>query len=97
MLATFYLSFTNYNVLQAPAWIGLDNYRTMFSDDPAFRTAVKNSAYFALVSVPLKLLISFILAMLLNMSMRGIGVFRTLLYLPALVPPVAASIVSRTH
>lgn len=93
VLATFYLSFTNYNVLQAPAWIGLDNYRTMFSDDPAFRTAVKNSAYFALVSVPLKLLISFILAMLLNMSMRGIGVFRTLLYLPALVPPVAASIV----
>lgn len=93
VIATFYLSFTDYNVLEAPNWVGLDNYRTMFTVDPAFWVAVKNSAYYALLSVPLRLLIAFGLALLLNMSVRGIGLYRTLLYLPALVPPVAASIV----
>jgi multiple sugar transport system permease protein len=93
VLATFYLSFTEYNVLQPPDWIGLENYETMFTADPAFWIAVKNSAYYALISVPLKLVVAFGLAMLLNMSIRGIGLYRTLLYLPALVPPVAASIV----
>lgn len=93
VLATFYLSFTDYNVLQPPRWIGLDNYETMLAADPAFWVAVKNSAYYALISVPLKLVVAFGIALLLNMSVRGIGLYRTLLYLPALVPPVAASIV----
>ena len=53
VLAAFYFSFTDYSILQAPRWIGLDNYRTMFTTDPAFWTAVRNSAYYALISVPL--------------------------------------------
>mgnify|MGYP000147273217 CR=1 FL=1 len=93
VLATFYLSFTNYNALESPNWVGLENYQTMIAGDPAFWIAVKNSAYFALISVPLKLIVAFAIALLLNMSVRGIGLYRTLLYLPALVPPVAASIV----
>jgi multiple sugar transport system permease protein len=93
VIATFYLSFTEYNIVQPPSWIGLDNYRTMFADDPAFWTAVRNSAVYALVSVPLKLVIAFALALLLNMGVRGIGVYRTIFYLPTLVPPIAATII----
>jgi multiple sugar transport system permease protein len=93
VLATFYLSLTQYNVVNAPEWIGLQNYQTMLQQDPVFWLALKNSAIYSLVSVPLKLVLAFFLALLLNQSVRGIGVYRTLMYLPALVPPVAASIV----
>jgi multiple sugar transport system permease protein len=93
VLATFYLSFTDYNILQPPSWVGLDNYRTIFAEDPAFWTAARNSAVYAIVSVPLKLVIAFGLALLLNMGVRGIGLYRTIFYLPTLVPPIAATVV----
>jgi multiple sugar transport system permease protein len=93
VLATFYLSFTEYNILQPPSWIGLDNYTSIFTEDPAFWTAVRNSAVYAVVSVPLKLVIAFGLAMLLNFGVRGIGIYRTIFYLPTLVPPIAATII----
>ena len=93
VLATFYLSFTEYNIVQPPSWIGLDNYQTMFTADPAFWTAVRNSAIYSLISVPLKLVIAFGLASLLNMAVRGIGFYRTIFYLPTLVPPIAATII----
>jgi multiple sugar transport system permease protein len=92
-LATFYFSLTDYSIVQPPSWVGLDNYRTMLFDDPSFWTAVRNSAVYSLVSVPLKLVVAFGLALLLNMAVRGIGLYRTIFYLPALVPPVAATIV----
>jgi multiple sugar transport system permease protein len=93
VLATFYLSFTDYNILQPPSWIGLENYQTIFAEDPAFWTAARNSAVYAVVSVPLKLIVAFGLALLLNMGVRGIGLYRTIFYLPTLVPPIAATVV----
>jgi len=88
-----YLSFTDYSVLQPPRWIGLDNYRMMWDGDPSFWTSVQNSAYYAFISVPLRLVAALALAMILNMGVRGIGLYRTIFYLPALAPPVAGSIV----
>ncbi len=93
VVATFYLSFTQYNIVQPPTFIGLDNYRTMFFEDPRFWQAVRNSAVYSIVSVPLKLVVAFGLALLLNMGVRGIGLYRTVFYLPALVPPVAATMI----
>ncbi len=93
ILATFYLSFTDYNILNPPIWNGWDNYTTMFYGDPAFWTSVKNSAYYALISVPVGLVFSLVLALILNMRAKGIGVYRTLFYLPSIVPPVASTIV----
>jgi multiple sugar transport system permease protein len=93
VLATFYLSFTDYNILQPPSWIGLENYQAIFAEDPVFWTAARNSAVYAIVSVPLKLVVAFGLALLLNMSVRGIGLYRTIFYLPTLVPPIAATVV----
>jgi multiple sugar transport system permease protein len=90
---TFYLSFTDYNVLEPPNWVGFDNYERMFNTDPMFWTSVKNSAFYAFFSVPSRLCFALLLAMMLNISARGIGIYRTLFYLPALVPPVVSTIV----
>ena len=93
VLGTFYLAFTEYSILEPPKWVGLQNFRTMFTEDPAFWTAVKNSTYYAAISVPLRLVLSLALAMLMNLGVRGISVYRVVFYLPALVPPIAATII----
>jgi multiple sugar transport system permease protein len=93
VLGTFALSFTDYSVIQAPNWVGLDNYQRMFFADASFWTAVKNSAFYAAVSVPLRLVLALLLALVLNLGVRGISAYRVIFYLPALVPPVAATIV----
>lgn len=91
--ASGYFSFTEYSVIQAPDWVGLANYEKMLFDDPSFWISVRNSGYFALISVPLGLVVSLLLALILNMSAKGIGVYRTLFYLPTLAPPVVGVIV----
>jgi multiple sugar transport system permease protein len=93
VLTTLYLSFTDYNIVQPPRWIGWQNYRTMFTADPAFWRSVGNSAYYVLLAVPLGLAGALGLALLLHTQGRGMGLYRTLIALPVLVPPVASTIV----
>lgn len=93
IVASIYFSFTDYNIIQPPRWIGLENYHTMFSYDPAFWKSVTNTAYYALISVPVGLVVSLLLAVILNMQARGIGVYRTLFYLPTLAPPIVSTMV----
>ena len=93
ILASFYLSFTDYNILETPRWIGMMNYTTMSSTDPSFWVSIYNSAYYAFISVPLGLIVSLGLALILNMRATGIGIYRTLFYLPSLAPPVAGAII----
>jgi multiple sugar transport system permease protein len=88
MLLSLYLSFTDYDVLTPLSeanWVGLDNYRQMFTSDPTYWHAVQVTLTFALVAVPLKLAAALGVALLLNKAMRGIGVFRGLFYLPSLL------------
>jgi multiple sugar transport system permease protein len=70
----------------------VQNYVEIFTKDSSVQPAVANSLYYALLSVPVGLILSLLLALLLNMRSVGIGVYRTLFYLPSLVPPVAATI-----
>ncbi|MBM7785435.1 carbohydrate ABC transporter permease [Tenggerimyces flavus] len=93
VLASVFYSFTEYSVVQPPEWVGLANYERMFTNDPQFWIAVQNSAYYALISVPLGLVMSLVLALILNFGAKGIGFYRTLFYLPVLAPPVVATIV----
>jgi len=93
VLAALYLSLTDYNVVQPPTWVGLQNYRTMLTADPAFWISVKNTAFYTLLAVPLGLAGSLALALLLNLRVRGLAVYRTLVYLPALTPPVVSTII----
>ncbi|MCL4505769.1 MAG: sugar ABC transporter permease [Chloroflexi bacterium] len=89
-LYSFYLSFTKYDVLSAPVFISLKNYTDMFTKDDLFWPSLARTAYFALVSVPLSVIGSMLLAILLNSKLRGITVYRTLFFMPSLVPIVAS-------
>ena len=87
-----YLSFTSYDLLTPPRWVGLANFRYMFSQDTEIWPAISNTLWIIAVGVPLQVLFAFGIAVMLTRARRGVGFFRTVFYLPALVPPVAATL-----
>lgn len=92
-LASAYYSFTAFNAIQNPRWIGLSNYIELFTQDQDFWIAVYNTFYFAIVSIPLAIILSFALAMMLNAKIRFQTVYRTVYFLPTLVPEIALALV----
>lgn len=94
MAASLGYSFTDYNISGKWSFIGLGNYRNMFSGtDPYFYKALGVTAQYVLLSVPMKIAYAFLLAILLNQPVRGKSVFRTIFYLPTIVPAVALSMI----
>jgi multiple sugar transport system permease protein len=91
-LASLYYSFTNYDLLSTPSFVGLDNYRFMFTKDPQFWQAMRNTIWMICVGVPLSMLVALGTAMLLTRPRRGMKVYRTILFLPTMAPPVAAAL-----
>jgi len=87
-----YLSFTHYDLLSSPRWIGLANYRYLFETDQRIWPAVRNTLWLIAVLVPLQVLFAFGVATMLARARQGVGFFRTVFYLPALAPPVAATL-----
>ena len=92
ILATFYLSLSHYDVVSAPRWAGLDNFTRMVFEDGEYRNSLAVTVEYSLIRVPACIAVGLVLAMLINTQARGIGLFRLALYLPAIVPLVAASI-----
>jgi len=92
LVMSAYLSFNHYDLLSPPRWVGLANYQYLLHQDPQVWTAVKNTLWLIAVMVPLQVLFAFGIAMLLARAQRGGGFFRTVFYLPALAPPVAATL-----
>ncbi len=90
VLASLYYSFCDYSILKSPVWCGLENYRQLFSDD-LFWLSLRNTLFYAGLSVPLGTVVSLALALLLNADVRGRPFFRVVFYLPSIVPVVAAS------
>jgi multiple sugar transport system permease protein len=86
VLASLYLSFTSYDIVSAPKWIGLTNYERLFSEDKLYLKSLGVTAYYSALSIPLSLLVAYLVALLMNRKVRGISVYRTLWYLPSLVP-----------
>jgi multiple sugar transport system permease protein len=84
-LASLYLSFTSFDLLTPPRWIGLENYVYMFTLDPRFWQALDVTFTYVLWSVPLKLVVALGLAMVLDKGIRGVGFYRALFYLPSLL------------
>ena len=89
ILAVLFLSFTKYGVFDAPVWVGLRNYQRILTDDRLFRISLGNTLYYVGLSVPLRIVIGFLLALGLNANIRGVTVYRTLFYVPSIVPQVA--------
>jgi multiple sugar transport system permease protein len=92
LLDNLYLSFTHYDLLSSPRWIGLANYRYLFGGDQEVWPAVSNTLWFLGIAVPLQVLFAFGVAMMITRAKAGVGVFRTIFYLPTLTPTVAATL-----
>jgi multiple sugar transport system permease protein len=86
-----WLAFNKWDLITPAQFVGLKNFQTMF-DDKLFWQSLKVTFTYTFVSVPLSLLISFSLALLINTKVRGLAVFRTIYYLPTIVPAVAAAV-----
>jgi multiple sugar transport system permease protein len=92
MALSLYLSFTQWNVVKAPVWIGIDNYVRMFTNDPDFYQSLKVTVLFTITSVPLQIIVALLLAVLLNEATRAVGFFRTAFYIPSIVASVASAV-----
>ncbi|PNV60224.1 sugar ABC transporter permease [Clostridium sp. chh4-2] len=84
-LSSLYYSFTQYNVLGAPKFIGLNNYIRLFTIDPDFKKSILVTLEYALISVPAKLLFALLIAIVLNMKLKGINLCRTVYYIPSIL------------
>ena len=94
--ASFYLSFTDYDLFTPPRWTGLANYRDLFFADSKYWQSVKVTFLYVFFSVPLRLAFALFIAMLLNTATRAIGLYRTMYYLPSIIGgSVAVSIMWR--
>ena len=91
LLLSLYYSFTEYNLLQPPKWVGLNNY-TSLTEDSHYLNAVGNTVYFVVFSVPLGVLTAFIVAFLLNQQLRLRVLLRMIFYIPIVVPISATAI-----
>ncbi len=84
-ICLLYFSFTDYNLMGMPKWCGLQNYIKIFTNDAKFFTSLKVTFTYAITSVPLKLASALFVAMLLNQKRKGIGIYRTLFYIPSII------------
>ena len=91
LLSAVYFSLTKFDLLTVPRWVGTANYRRM-AEDPYLLQSIRNTLWMVAVFVPVRIISAIGLAMLLTQLRRGAGFFRTIFYLPALAPPVAATI-----
>jgi multiple sugar transport system permease protein len=92
MLASLYYSFTHYDMLSSPKWVGLSNYRFMFSSDPFFWQSLRNTVWIIAIGVPVQIVFAISTAFILTLPARGRGVYRTIYFVPTMVPAVAATL-----
>lgn len=90
VIDSLYLSCTDYRILSPPHWVGLANYRELLTDHDYFWPSMANTA-FMFLELPVALILGLAFALLLNQKLRGIGLFRTMFYLPSVVPVVATA------
>jgi multiple sugar transport system permease protein len=91
LASSIYFSFTKYDVVSSPQWVGLDNYRRLFTDDRRFIVSIRNSLIYTALYVPLHVITALAISLLLNQARRMSGIYRTLYYLPSITPTVATA------
>jgi multiple sugar transport system permease protein len=92
MLSTLYFSFTHYDLSGSARWVGFSNYAFMFTKDPQFWQAMRNTIWVILVATPIQIVFAIGCAMVLTRPRRGAGIYRTIFFLPTMVPVVAATL-----
>ena len=91
LCASIYFSFCDYSILKAPIFVGLDNYKALWGDD-VFWIALKNTLLYAVIALPAGMGTAIILAMLLNAKVKGMAIYRTIFFIPSLVPQVSLAV-----
>ncbi|MBI2938882.1 MAG: sugar ABC transporter permease [Chloroflexi bacterium] len=91
IFSSLYFSFTSYSIIGRYKWVGLLNYERLLTDDPEFYNALYNTVFLVVFGVPLGITVAFLLALLLNQKVKGLAVFRTLFYLPSILPAIASA------
>jgi multiple sugar transport system permease protein len=91
LLASLYYSFCDYSVLRPPVWVGGANYRGLWQDE-VFLQTLYNTGLYALMALPLGMVVTLTLALMLNAKVRGMAFYRTIFYVPSLVPSVSLAI-----
>jgi len=91
-IASIYYSFTVYHIISPPEFIGLRNYVDLITRDPLFVISIKNTLYYAGISIPLGIVMGIIIALLLNAKVKGMAFYRTIFFLPVIVPFAAHAI-----
>jgi multiple sugar transport system permease protein len=94
VIASFFLSFTRYEIITPPQWIGIANYQRLFSD-PLWIKSVEVTLRYVALFVPSALIVAYAIAMLMARSVNGIYLYRTIWYLPSVVPVVASAVIWR--
>jgi multiple sugar transport system permease protein len=92
MASSLYFSFTKYDILSQPRWTGLSNYRFMFTSDPLFWVSLRNTLWIIVFLVPLQVIFAIATASVLTRIRRGLPLYRTIFFLPSMVPLVAATL-----
>lgn len=92
MVSSLYFSFTHYDLLSTPTWVGLGNYRYLFTSDDLFWRTVRNTLWVVAIMVPIQVVFALGTAWVLTRPKRGVAVYRTVFFLPAMVPAVAAAL-----
>ena len=92
IIGSLFIAFTDWGIAGSPDWVGFSNFDQIFKEDDLFRKSLGVTLYFSLASVPLRMLLAFFLAVLLNQKIKGLPIFRTIFYLPSIVPAIASSV-----
>lgn len=90
ILCSAYYSFCDFNIFSPPKWVGLANYKELFQDSKFYKS-LYNTLYMVVIGTPVNIIIALLLAVLLNQKIKGVSIFRTIFYLPSIVPSVASS------
>jgi multiple sugar transport system permease protein len=91
MVASFLISMTDWRIGSDVHFIGLDNYNKMFTDDHLVKKSLFATTYYTIGSVPIVIILAFFVSILLNQKVKGLAIFRTIFYLPVIVPSIANS------
>ena len=91
LVASIFISGFNWGIIGTPEFIGFENYVTLFND-PIFRQSLFNTVKWVIIYVPVSILVSLIIALAMDMPLKGIGFFRTLFYLPVMTPMVVCAL-----
>ena len=91
-LASLYFSFTEYNVFQSPLWVGISNFKTLFTEDDLFKVSLYNTFYYAVFSIIASMIAGITIAIFLNSKIKGLSIYRTIYFLPSILPLVASSV-----